>query len=97
NRCSERLQHHPDRPLALGGTRDTVLDMASLKKTMFREYDIRGRESDEELNEQSIFHIAKGFAKMLRDANITECIVGHDARSTSESFHAQAMRALMES
>ncbi len=71
--------------------------MAALKKTMFREYDIRGRESDEELNEQSIFHITKGFAKTLRDASITECIVGHDARGTSEAFHAQALKALTES
>lgn len=71
--------------------------MASLKKTMFREYDIRGRESDDELNEQSIYHIARGFGKMLRDANITEAIVGNDARKTSESFSAQAIKGLNES
>ncbi len=71
--------------------------MATLKKTMFREYDIRGRESDDELNEQSIYHIARGFGKMLRDANITEAIVGNDARKTSESFSAQAIQALNES
>lgn len=71
--------------------------MASLKKTMFREYDIRGKEAADELNEESIFHIAKGFAKMLRDAAISECIVGHDARETSESFHRQSIKALRES
>lgn len=71
--------------------------MASLKRTMFREYDIRGRESADELNENSIYHIARGFGNMLRDKNITDCIVGHDARGTSESFHAQALKALTES
>ncbi len=71
--------------------------MATLKRTMFREYDIRGRESEDELNEHSIYHIARGFGKILRDKNITEVVVGHDARATSEAFHAQAKRAFLES
>ncbi|OGG72509.1 hypothetical protein A3A38_04085 [Candidatus Kaiserbacteria bacterium RIFCSPLOWO2_01_FULL_53_17] len=71
--------------------------MAILKRTMFREYDIRGKESEDELNENSIYHIGRGFGKMLIDAGIGEVIVGHDARSTSEAFHAQAKKALMES
>ena len=71
--------------------------MATLKRTMFREYDIRGRESDDELNETAIFQIARGFARMLRDRGVSEVIVGHDARATSERFHKQAMDALMQS
>lgn len=71
--------------------------MAQLKKTMFREYDIRGRESEDELNDSSVYHIAKGFAKILTNKQITEVIVGNDARSTSESFHTQAVKALTES
>lgn len=71
--------------------------MAILKKTMFREYDIRGRESEEELNDSSIYHIARGFGRILRDKGILEAVVGHDARSTSESFHAQVIKALTES
>ena len=71
--------------------------MATLKKTMFREYDIRGRESIDELNEESIYAVARGFAKMLKDQNITRTIVGHDARTTSESFQARAISALTES
>ncbi|OGG60135.1 hypothetical protein A2765_01030 [Candidatus Kaiserbacteria bacterium RIFCSPHIGHO2_01_FULL_56_24] len=71
--------------------------MATLKKTMFREYDIRGQESDDELNENSIYHITRGFGTMLRNAGISEAIVGHDSRTTSEAFHAQAIKALMES
>lgn len=71
--------------------------MAQLKKTMFREYDLRGRESEDELNDTSMYHIAKGFAKILHDKGITETVVGHDARGTSESFHASAIKALTES
>src|SRR3989344_3176891 len=71
--------------------------MPALKKTMFREYDLRGRESDDELNDNSIYHIAKGFAKVLHSKNIQEVIVGNDARDTSESFHANAIKALTES
>jgi len=71
--------------------------MTSLKRTMFREYDIRGRENADELNDESIYHIARGFGKMLSDKGISECIVGHDARGTSESFHAQATKALTDS
>ncbi len=64
---------------------------------MFREYDIRGRETDDELNENSIYHIARGFAKLMEVRGVTECICGHDARGTSESFHKQALRAFAES
>jgi phosphomannomutase/phosphoglucomutase len=71
--------------------------MATLKRSMFREYDIRGRESQEELNVGSILHIVRGFARMLHEGGITECIVGHDARATSELFHARAMEALTRS
>ena len=71
--------------------------MAILKRTMFREYDIRGRESDEELNEQSVYAIARGFGSFLARKKITSAIVGHDARGTSEDFHAQMTKGLIES
>ena len=71
--------------------------MATLKRTMFREYDIRGRESAEELNEESIYHIARGFAAMLVKLGIFEAVVGCDARGTSEAFRAQTIKALTES
>ena len=71
--------------------------MTTLKKTMFREYDIRGRESFDELNEAAVYHIARGFGTMLRKKNVTEAVVGHDARATSEAFHAQAVKGLLES
>ena len=71
--------------------------MATLKRTMFREYDIRGRENDEELNEGSILHIARGFAAILSTKGVTEAVVGHDARATSGSFHAQVIKGFTES
>jgi len=71
--------------------------MALLKRTMFREYDIRGRETDDELNEDSVYHIARGFAAILTRNDIKEAVVGNDARATSESFSAQIIRGLIES
>lgn len=71
--------------------------MPTLKRTMFREYDLRGRESEDELNEESLYHIGRGFGAYLIKRNITEAVVGHDARGTSKSFHAQVIKGLTES
>jgi len=71
--------------------------MANLKATMFREYDIRGRESDDELNEKSVYSIGRGFGKYLQDSNISEAIIGSDARKTSDNFREQMKIALIES
>ena len=71
--------------------------MALLKKTMFREYDIRGRETGDELNEESVYHIARGFGAILVHQGIQEAVVGNDARTTSEAFSAQMVRGLTES
>src|SRR3989338_5470923 len=70
--------------------------MPKLKRTMFREYDLRGRESDEELNDASMYHIARGFGTYLKKVGVDNAVVGHDARRTSESFHAQAIKGLTE-
>lgn len=70
--------------------------MPQLKRTMFREYDLRGKESDDELNDNSVYHIARGFGTWLKRHGVNEAIVGHDSRQTSESFHAQAIKALTE-
>ncbi len=71
--------------------------MALLKRTMFREYDIRGRETDDELNEASVYHIARGFGAILSRQGIKEAIIGNDARRTSEAFSVQMIRGLTES
>ncbi|MGE5042329.1 MAG: phosphomannomutase/phosphoglucomutase [Candidatus Levyibacteriota bacterium] len=70
--------------------------MPQLKRTMFREYDLRGRESEDELNDTSVYYIARGFGTYLHKIGITECVVGNDARATSESFHNQAIKGLTE-
>jgi phosphomannomutase/phosphoglucomutase len=64
---------------------------------MFREYDIRGREADDELNDTSAYYIGRGFGTFLKKRGIIKAIVGHDARATSEGFHANVIKALTES
>ena len=71
--------------------------MPILKKTMFREYDLRGRESEDELNDESMYYIGLGFGTFLRKRNLTEVVVGHDARGTSVSFMESAIKGLLES
>lgn len=71
--------------------------MPVLNKTMFREYDLRGRETDDQLNDTSMYHIAKGFAVILKKYNIDTAVVGNDARGTSESFSKNAIKGLTES
>lgn len=70
--------------------------MPILKKTMFREYDMRGRESDDELNDESMYHVGRGFGTFLIKRDVTEAVVGHDARATSESFHASVIKGLIQ-
>jgi phosphomannomutase/phosphoglucomutase len=54
--------------------------MARLKKTMFREYDIRGRVNDEELNVRSAELIGRGFGTFLDRRGIADMVVGYDSR-----------------
>jgi len=51
-----------------------------LKKTMFREYDIRGRVNDEELNAKSAEWIGRGFGTFLARRGIDDMVVGYDSR-----------------
>ncbi|MCL5114151.1 MAG: phosphomannomutase/phosphoglucomutase [Patescibacteria group bacterium] len=71
--------------------------MPLLKRTMFREYDLRGREASDELNDASMYYIGRGFGTFLNQRNIKKAVVGHDARRTSESFHKNAIKGLTES
>lgn len=63
---------------------------------MFREYDLRGKESETELNNQSIELIAKGYATFLLKRGIKQAVVGHDNRKTSEEFYRISVRALRD-
>ena len=68
--------------------------MANLKKTMFREYDLRGRVSDDELNSGSVEVIAKAYGTMLHKRNISEAVLGYDYRECSSRFHDAFLRGL---
>jgi phosphomannomutase/phosphoglucomutase len=54
--------------------------MARLEHTMFREYDIRGRVNDEELNANSAELIGRGFGTFLDRRGIQDLVVGYDSR-----------------
>jgi phosphomannomutase/phosphoglucomutase len=47
---------------------------------MFREYDIRGRVNDEELNPKSAEWIGRGFGTFLAHRNVEHMVVGYDCR-----------------
>jgi len=69
--------------------------MAAIGRLMFREYDIRGRVSPQELNSGSVELIAKAYGTFLRDHNITDVVLGHDSRHCSEDFHHVALQGLI--
>ena len=71
--------------------------MKPLNPTLFREYDIRGRESDEELNTESVHRIARAYGTFLKRHRIDTAVVGHDNRSTSETFYKETVAGLRES
>jgi len=66
-----------------------------LKATMFREYDIRGRETDDELNEQALCLIGRGYGTFLRRRSVARLVVGHDSRATSGRFHKALIGGLI--
>ena len=64
--------------------------------SMFREYDVRGHVSDEELNEKNVYRIVKAYALYLEKHNMKRAIVGYDNRKCSPGFAKAAMDALLE-
>ncbi len=53
---------------------------------MFREYDIRGRLNEQELNVTNVYRIATGYARYLREIGVSRAVVGYDNRACSEGF-----------
>jgi len=47
---------------------------------MFREYDIRGRVTDDELNHRSAEWIGRGFGTFLARRSIDDMVIGYDSR-----------------
>jgi phosphomannomutase/phosphoglucomutase len=62
------------------------IEMAVLNKFMFREYDLRGRVSSEELNPESVELIGKGYGTFLRRRAVVDVVLGHDSRLCSQDF-----------
>jgi phosphomannomutase/phosphoglucomutase len=66
-----------------------------MKETMFREYDIRGRVSDDELNEESVELIAKAYGTLMRRQHqVTSAVVGYDSRKCSPDFRDALVKGL---
>lgn len=71
--------------------------MAQIKKTMFREYDIRGLVNDEEVNDNTAELIGKGFATFLNRRGVKDIVVGYDAREYSERIKNALVKGLLNS
>lgn len=69
--------------------------MARLKKSMFREYDLRGQVNDEELNEYTVGIIARAYGTMLRRENMDVAVIGYDYRQSSERVTEVAIEGLV--
>ncbi|MDR2606179.1 MAG: phosphomannomutase/phosphoglucomutase, partial [Oscillospiraceae bacterium] len=62
-------------------------------RSMFREYDIRGRLSDEELNDRNVGVIADAFAVFLNRRGVNRIVLGYDSRACSEGFYNAAIES----
>ena len=65
-------------------------------RSMFREYDIRGKVCPEELCDENVYKIVKAYSKYLRRRNINRAVVGYDSRSCSPAFAKASIKALRE-
>ena len=65
-------------------------------RSMFREYDIRGKVCPEELSDENVYKIVSAYAKYLKRRNITRAVVGYDSRSCSPAFGKAATEALLD-
>ncbi|HEX3074155.1 MAG TPA: phosphomannomutase/phosphoglucomutase [Ignavibacteriales bacterium] len=66
-----------------------------MKKTMFREYDIRGRVNDDELNVESVTQIAEGYGTWIRRKYMADsAIIGYDSRKCSPDFRDAVAKGL---
>jgi phosphomannomutase/phosphoglucomutase len=81
---------NPTRPGALETHRPV-----KLKRTMFREYDIRGQETPDELNEDVLYVIGCAYGTFLRRRSIDRLVAGRDSRATSEKFHKALVEGLV--
>ncbi|MCL2752336.1 MAG: phosphomannomutase, partial [Firmicutes bacterium] len=65
--------------------------------SMFREYDVRGRISEDELCDRNVERIAKAFAVFLSGRGIRRVVVGYDNRKASLLFYNIVVETLANS
>ena len=63
---------------------------------LFREYDIRGRLGEAELNTQSVGQIARAYGEFCRRRHIEEVVLGFDNRQCSPGFAEIAIEGLKD-
>lgn len=66
-----------------------------LKSTMFREYDIRGRETEDELNPESMRMIGRGYGTFMRRRGVDRIVAGRDSRATSADFEVALIEGMV--
>src|SRR3989344_5514081 len=68
--------------------------MAEIEKSIFREYDIRGKEGTE-LTAEIMNLIGRGYGTFLAQKGIKKVVVGRDSRSTSQEFSEAVLTGLL--
>ena len=69
----------------------------NFKKTILKEYDIRGI-VDKELNEVDAYFVGRSYGTLLkRKYNRTNCVIGYDGRHTSPLYTENVIKGLIES
>lgn len=71
------------------------LDKHIFDKTILKRYDIRGVVG-ETLNNEDAYYIGKSYGTLLKNLGLKTCIVGRDARETSELYSKEAISGLTE-
>jgi len=66
-----------------------------MDQSIFREYDIRGKENENEINVSSMELIGKSYGTFLKKRNIDCLVIGHDNRASSESFYQAVIKGAL--
>jgi phosphomannomutase/phosphoglucomutase len=69
--------------------------MAKIERSMFREYDIRGRMKDTELSPQAARLIGRAYGTFLDGKGIKTVVVGYDSRHGSKAVHQPLIEGIL--
>lgn len=70
-------------------------DKHTFDKTILKMYDIRGVVG-ESLNDNDAYYVGKSYGTLLSGLGLKSCIVGRDARGTSDLYSKKAISGLLE-